>query len=306
MKTVVVLKGGMSDERTISLQTGEGVAHALIQAGYRVFSYDVTPDIPALVRFLNETKPDAVFNALHGRYGEDGCIQGMLEMMRLPYTHSGVLASALAMDKERAKQMVSTLGIAVPKTKRVTRQDICDGFEFSFPYVVKPNDSGSSVGVFLVFNEADRARMLDVLSDNVLYLMEDYIPGRELSVAVTDAGALGIVEIIPKDGFYDFSHKYTAGTALHVVPAPIPEQDSQTLMTAAYQIHRLFGCKDVSRSDFRYDDITDPEHPRFVFLELNTNPGMTELSLVPDVAKFRGISYTDLVCQLIENARCEK
>lgn len=306
MKTVVVLKGGLSDERAISLQTGDGVARALEQAGYRVFSYDVTGDVPALVRFLNETKPDAVFNALHGRFGEDGCVQGILEMMRLPYTHSGVLASALAMDKERAKHMVSGLGILVPKTKRVTRQDIRDGFEFAFPYVVKPNDSGSSVGVFLVFNETDRAAMLASLSDEVVYLMEDYIPGRELSVVVTDEEALGIVEIIPKDGFYDFSHKYTAGGARHVVPAPIPNRDTQTLMTAAYQIHRLFGCKDVSRSDFRYDDVTDPEHPRLVFLELNTNPGMTELSLVPDVAKFKGMSYTDLVCRFIENARCEK
>lgn len=306
MKTVVVLKGGVSDERAVSLQTGENVASALADAGYQVFSYDVTQDVSALICFLKQIKPDAVFNALHGRYGEDGCIQGILEMMKIPYTHSGVLASALAMDKDRAKQMVSTLKIMVPKTKRVTRQDILDGFEFEFPYVVKPNDSGSSVGVFIVFNEVDRENMLSHMPNDVLFLMENYIPGRELSVAVADQGALGIVEIIPKSGFYDYTRKYTPGETEHVIPALIPEVDYQTLMTMAYQIHRLFGCKDISRSDFRYDDVTDSEHPRIVFLELNTNPGMTALSLVPEVAKFKGMSYTELVCQLIENARCEK
>ncbi len=302
---IAVLMGGLSSERDISLQSGRGVLNALLLAGYDAFPVDLTPDLGAFVNVMNTKKPDVVFNALHGKYGEDGCVQGILNLMRIPYTHSGVLASALSMNKTRAKCVVAALGIAVPAGKMVTLADIRAGNGLPIPYVVKPNDEGSSVGVFIVTDKAaEEAMIRDWCFGDRAVLTEEYIAGRELSVAVTDDGPLGVVEIVPKSGFYDFTNKYAEGGARHLIPAPLDETMYQALMKAAFRIHQAMGCRGVSRSDFRLDD-TNPDNPKAVFLEVNVNPGMTPLSLVPEIAAAQGISYEQLVVRLVEKATCE-
>ncbi len=304
-RKVAVLMGGWSSEREISLQSGRGVLNALLTAGYNAFPIDFTPDLAAFVHTIQTEKPDVVFNALHGKYGEDGCVQGVLNILGVPYTHSGVLASALSMDKQKAKGVVAGLGVAVPAGKMVTLTDIQAGRGLPVPYVVKPNDEGSSVGVFIVMNPEQEAAMIrDWCFGGRTVLMEEYIPGRELSVAVTDDGPLGVVEIVPQSGFYDFKNKYAEGGARHLIPAPLDESLYQSLMTDAFRIHQAMGCRGVSRSDFRLDD-TNPDTPRAVFLETNVNPGMTQLSLVPDIARAQGISYEQLVVRLVESAACE-
>ncbi len=297
--------GGWSSEREISLQSGRGVLNALLAAGYQAFPIDFTPDLAAFVQTIQSEKPDVVFNALHGKYGEDGCVQGVLNILGIPYTHSGVLASALSMDKQQAKAVVASLGVDVPTGKMVTLSDIRAGRGLSVPYVVKPNDEGSSVGVFIVMNsEQEEALIRDWPFEDKHVLMEEYIPGRELSVAVMDDGPLGVVEIVPKEGFYDFTNKYAEGGARHLVPAPLEDAVYETVMNAAFRVHQAMGCRGVSRSDFRLDD-TRGGNPRAVFLEVNVNPGMTQLSLVPDIARSKEISYEQLVVRLVESAACE-
>ena len=305
MKKVLVLMGGLSAERDISLLSGEQVASALIRAGYTVVTYDLTADISGLIEELIREKPDVVFNALHGRYGEDGCIPGLLNLMKIPYTHSGVLASAIGMDKNRTRQLVHNIGLTVAAGGLMTKDSFLEQ-EPPLPYVIKPNDNGSSVGVFIVRSTSDKEQALHQWTDNTSRLVEQYIPGRELSVAVLDGQAIGIVEIVPQTGYYDFKNKYTDGGAKHLVPAPIPPDLYQTALHQAELAHRVLGCRGVSRSDFRLDDTTDPLHPKLVFLEINTHPGMTKLSLVPDIALHcRQISYEQLVSHLVEEAACD-
>ena len=300
---VAVLMGGWSSEREVSLVTGQAVCAALEEVGYRVTPIDVGPDI---FDVLAELEPDAAFNALHGRFGEDGCIQGMLEVLKIPYTHSGVLASALAMDKPRARQMFASVSIPYPEGRVVHRDEILEGKVFEPPYVLKPTNEGSSVGVRLVF-EGDNMSPLD--EANWAYgeyvLMERYIPGREIQVAVMDDKALGAIEVRPKKRFYDYEAKYSDGWADHVMPADIPEADYQESLRLALLAHQTLGCRGVTRSDLRYDDTLNGD-AHFYMLEVNTQPGMTPLSLVPEIAAHVGISFAELTDSLVQDAGCQR
>ena len=299
MKKVLVLMGGMSSEREISLLSGTNVAKALTSVGYHVTTYDLTTDIDSLIKTINSEKPDVIFNALHGKYGEDGCIQGLFNMLKIPYTHSGVLASAVGMDKEMTRQIVSKNGVSVPKGQLMTKAEFLK-HEPIKPYVIKPNDEGSSVGVFIVLSDEDKENALLHWHDNKKMLVEDYIAGCELSVAVLDGKALGVVEIVPKTGYYDFQNKYTDGATTHIIPAPIAPALYREALVQAELAHKALGCRGVSRSDFRLDE-TDLR-----FLEINTNPGMTKLSLVPEIAKTcANMTYEQLVSHLVEEASCD-
>ena len=299
-KHVAVLKGGWSAEREVSLVSGAAVERALADQGYRVTGVDMARDLSTQ---LAEIAPDVVFNALHGPIGEDGCVQGLLEIMGLPYTHSGVLASALAMDKPAAKRLFADAGITCPDGRIMRRVDIAAGAAGDPPYVVKPLDQGSSVGVHLVFT-GDNAVLLNgdwPYGEQVL--VEPYIPGREIQVAVMGERALGAIEIRPKGRFYDYEAKYTEGRADHYMPAPIHPDAYEEALDIALTAHRTLGCRGVSRADLRYDD-TAGEPGRFYLLEINTQPGMTPLSLVPEIAADVGISFEQLVTWLVENATC--
>lgn len=299
MKKVLVLMGGISSEREISLLSGTNVANALENVGYHVITHDLTTDINALITLLRAEKPDVVFNALHGKYGEDGCIQGLLNMLKIPYTHSGVLASSVGMNKEMTRQIVSQNGVSVPNGKLMTKADFL-AHEPIKPYVIKPNDEGSSVGVFIVMSDEDKESALLHWHDNKQMLVEDYVAGQELSVAVLDGNALGVVEIVPKTGYYDFQNKYTDGATTHIIPAPIAPALYQEALKQAKQAHQAIGCRGVSRSDFRLDETN------LRFLEINTNPGMTKLSLVPEIAKTcANMTYEQLVSHLVEEASCD-
>lgn len=307
MTKVLVVMGGISSEREISIMSGEGVASVLQEAGMTVIPYHLTSDMNDFIATLKREKPDIVFNALHGMYGEDGCIQGVLEMLQIPYTHSGVLASAMGMNKDMTRRVVRTSGIPVAEGFIVQKNEFESGRELPMPYVIKPNDDGSSFGVYIVRSLDDRQEALSHWSEKQEMLTEAYIPGRELSVAVLDGEAMGIVELVPKTGYYDFHNKYTAGCTEHIVPAALSDEVTQKLKYYAEQVHQILGCRGVTRSDFRLDDVTDPAHPKIVFLEINTNPGMTQLSLVPEIARVCcNLSYQDLVVHLVSEARCGK
>ena len=304
MKKVMVVMGGMSSERSISLMSGENVAQALQQAGYEVVTHELTSDVARFIVALEREKPAVVFNALHGKYGEDGCIQGLLNLMKIPYTHSGILASAIGMDKAMARQLVQQIGVPVAEGGLRTRNEFLEQIP-PMPYVIKPNDEGSSVGVYIVRTVEEQNAALDQWQADEEMLVEAYIPGRELSVAVLDGLALGVVEIVPKTGYYDYNNKYTEGAAEHVIPANVPADIYQKVSRMAEQAHLALECRGVSRSDFRFDE-TDPENPKLVFLEINTNPGMTSLSLVPEIArKCQQMSYEQLVSHLVEEAVCD-
>jgi D-alanine-D-alanine ligase len=304
-KRVLVLMGGWSAEREVSLSSGTEVARALIESGYRVDTLDVTRDVSKLMAALSP-KPDCVFNALHGKGGEDGTIQGLLDLLEIPYTHSGVLASALAMDKPAAKQAFVAAGLPCPEGIVVPREVLLRGDVMPRPYVVKPPAEGSSVGVRIV-RDHDNTRPFDLqtwqFGDEVL--VERYIPGREITVAVlgepTGPRALGALEIRPNGGFYDYTAKYTDGQAVHLMPAPIDPRIYDEALTIAETAHRELGCRGVSRADLRYDD-TDGEPGRLWLLEVNTQPGMTPLSLVPEIAAASGIAFPQLVSWMVENA----
>ena len=306
MKKVVVLAYGLSSEKEISLLTGTAVLNALLKKGYDAYLVKLTDDIQKLVNELTELKPDVVFNALHGKFGEDGNIQGLLNLMHIPYTHSGVLASALGMNKWYAKKMASSVGVPVAPDKLVCLDDMRQGNNLPFPYVIKPIDEGSSIGVYIIENETQEKNLIQNWPfGGAFVLMETYIKGRELTVNVINGKALSVTQIDPKTGFYDYQHKYQAGFTDHILPAPIPQEDTKMLMQYAEKVHACLGCKGASRCDFRYDDITsNPAH--IVFLEINTQPGMTDLSLLPEAAKYAGISYENLVSLLTEEAQCEK
>jgi D-alanine-D-alanine ligase len=296
---VAVLMGGWSAEREVSLTSGNAVAKALAELGYKVTTIDVQPDI---AEHLVKIKPDVVFNALHGRWGEDGCIQGLLEILKIPYTHSGVLASALAMDKPMAKKLFTAAGLLVPVGKTVNKHDVLSNDVLPRPYVVKPINEGSSVGVKIVherdnffFDEASWPYGEEVL-------VEQYIPGREVTVAVLNDVPLGVVELRPKAGFYDYENKYTSGKTEHLCPAPLSKEKTEEVMHMALVAHRTLNCRGLTRSDFRYDD-TKGEPGVFYILELNSQPGMTPLSLSPEIAKYAGIGFNELVGSLVKGAR---
>lgn len=299
---IVVLLGGTSSEREISLKSGNGVVKALQGGGYTaVTPLDLTADIPAFVAALTAHKPAVLFNALHGTDGEDGAVQGLLKLMHLPVTHSGVLASALAMDKAVAKQILRSVGLDVPHGLTCTKEALSAALGIALPVVVKPVADGSSFGVTLVHNDNEYQLAANAVRSDQPLLVEEFIPGREFTVPVLGNRALPVIEIVPKpeSPFYDFASKYT--DALHadfVVPAVIPETLTRRLQDMALKAHTALGCSGVSRTDFRYD----PSKDRAVILEVNSQPGMTALSLVPASAAAAGISYLQVVEFLLREA----
>jgi D-alanine-D-alanine ligase len=303
-KRIAVLMGGPSAEREVSLVTGRACAAALGEAGYDVREIEVDRDVAGLAEALDPA-PDAVFNALHGRWGEDGCVQGILELLQIPYTHSGVLASALAMDKPMAKRLFQAAGLTCPQGQVVELEDLLAGDVMARPYVVKPAKEGSSVGVRLVTagTNAPPIRAQDWGFGSEI-LVEEFIPGRELTTGVMGDRPMAVTEIQPRVGFYDYEAKYTEGRADHVVPAEIPKPIHDLAMEWALVAHRVLGCRGVSRADFRYDDTGEPPG-RLYLLEVNTQPGMTPLSLVPEQAAYLGISFAELCAWMVENARCD-
>jgi D-alanine-D-alanine ligase len=301
-KRVAVLLGGWSAEREVSLSSGTECAAALRESGYDVEEIDVTRDIEALLKRL-EPRPDAVFNALHGRFGEDGHIQAMLNILEIPYTHSGLLASATAMDKARSKEIFKSAGIQCPEGQVLHVGDLRGGIVIDPPYVIKPNNEGSSVGVHIIL-PGDNYLPVDDWQYGSDALVEPYIPGRELTVAVMGDRALGVTELRPNDGFYDYEAKYTDGKTVHLCPAPVPDSIAQLCMENAVTAHRALGCRGVTRADFRYDD-TMRNPGDLYLLEINTQPGMTPLSLVPEQAQHVGMSFPELVSWMVENAACD-
>lgn len=300
---VAVLKGGWSAEREVSLVTGQACAQALREEGYRVTEIDVDRHIASV---LSDLQPDIAFNGLHGQWGEDGCVQGIMETLEIPYTHSGVLASALAMDKVRAKEIFCGAQLPVEESLVVKLEDAAARHQMTPPYVIKPIAEGSSVGVYIVPEGAERppAVLSDPtkFSDDVI-MIERFVPGRELTVSVMGDRALAVTEIVSHRSFYDYEAKYEAGGSSHEVPAEIPESVRDAALEIALKAHRSLGCRGVSRADFRYDD-THSDPGRLVILEVNTQPGMTPTSLVPEQAAYVGLSFGKLVRWMVEDASC--
>ncbi len=295
---VAVLMGGRSAEREVSLVSGRECAAALTEAGYRVIEVDCGPDLCAR---LIEIQPDVCFNALHGRWGEDGCVQGMLEWLGIPYTHSGVLASALAMDKARAKDVFAAAGLPIVQSVLVPRDLVADGHVLPPPYVVKPNNEGSSVGVYIVHPGSNAPRLAETMPDMVM--VETYAPGREMTTTVMGDRALCVTDIIT-DGWYDFDAKYKTGGSRHVLPAVIPQEITDACMDYALRAHRDLGCRGVSRTDFRWDEARGMAG--LILLETNTQPGMTPTSLAPEQAAFCGISFPALCDWMVKDASCNR
>ena len=304
MTRVAVLYGGVSAEREVSLASGTQVIAALAEAGFEVTPIEVGADLSVLLAALTPP-PDVVFNALHGRFGEDGAIQGVLDWLGLPYTHSGVRASALAMDKVAAKTVFAAAGLAVPRGLLVSRDDLARADPLPLPYVVKPANEGSSVGVEIVrCGDNRRAEIARAWQYGPAALVEEYIPGRELTVAVMGETPLAVTEIIATDGgFYDYEAKYADGGSRHVIPAAVPPETTARALEMALAAHRALGCRGASRADFRYDD-TAGEPGRLVPLEVNTQPGLTPTSLLPEQAAHRGIGFPALCAWMVEQATC--
>jgi len=296
-KHIAVLKGGWSAEREVSLVSGAACAKALGELGHKVTEIDMGRDI---AQVLAATKPDVVLNALHGRYGEDGCVQGMLELMGIPYTHSGVLASSVAMDKPMAKVVFAQAGLRCPKGKICTREEMLKGDPMPRPYVAKPANEGSSVGVKLVFENDNFFFTAENWEWGDSVLVEEYIPGREITVAVLNDKPLGVTELRTKSGFYDYENKYTDGKTEHLCPAPLPQDIYEEAMRIGLAAHRAMGCRGLSRSDLRWDESRGKDG--LYLLEINTQPGMTPLSLSPELAAYAGISFQKLVQMLVDDA----
>lgn len=296
---VAVLMGGWSAEREVSLVSGATVSQGLKESGYRVTAIDVQRDAGALLTRLYP-RPDAVFNALHGRYGEDGCVQGLLNILEVPYTHSGILASALAMDKPMAKRLFVAAGIPVAEHKVVHRKDVLAGDVMPRPYVIKPLNEGSSVGVHIVREGDNDEPFRDPAwpyGDRVM--VESFIEGKELTVAVMGDRALGVTEITTGRGFYDYDAKYSEGGSTHLIPAPLGKAAYDEIMRLAVLAHQALDCRGITRADFRGDE------ERFYLLEINTQPGMTPTSLVPEQAAHAGIPFPELCAWMVENATCD-
>jgi D-alanine-D-alanine ligase len=306
MKHVAVLMGGWSAEREVSLRSGEACAEALdTLGGYRVSRVDVTRDIALTLRAL---KPDAALNLLHGRPGEDGTLQGMLEVLGIPYSHSGVLASALAMQKDLAKTVLKAAQVPVPPGQVVTRAAAAKAHIMPPPYVIKPVAEGSSVGVFIVHADHKHPPQELTRADwkyGETVLVEPFIPGKELTCAVMGDKPLGVIEIVPATKFYDYEAKYAPGGSKHLLPAPVSEEIYAECRRLSLAAHRALGCRGVTRADFRYDDRRAGLQGLFC-LEVNTQPGMTETSLVPEMAAHAGISFAELVRWMVEDASLER
>ncbi|HYI41461.1 MAG TPA: D-alanine--D-alanine ligase [Allosphingosinicella sp.] len=299
---VAVLMGGWSAEREVSLTSGAGVADALESLGHRVTRIDMGRDVAERLR---EAAPDVVFNALHGTPGEDGTVQGLMDLMGLKYTHSGVGTSVIAIDKELTKMVLVPLGIRMPAGTMVESESLYEADPIARPYVLKPVNEGSSVGVAIVTRGGNYGDPIGRESEGPWrhferLLAEPFIRGRELTVAVLGDEALAVTELQPKSGFYDYDAKYTEGMTQHVCPADVPEEIRSAAMKMALDGHRALGCRGCSRADFRWDDEQGLEG--LYLLEINTQPGMTPLSLVPEQARFRGLGYADLVRRIVEEA----
>ncbi|MCC5960960.1 MAG: D-alanine--D-alanine ligase [Rhodobacteraceae bacterium] len=296
---ICVLKGGLSAEREVSLSTGHECAQALRVAGYEVIELDARGDV---AQRLVDISPDIVFNALHGRFGEDGSVQGILEWLRIPYTHSGVLASALAMDKERAKAAFMSAGLPVLPSLIALKEDAMARHLMEPPYVVKPNNEGSSVGVYLVNDGANTPPQLGPeMPAHVM--VEAFAPGRELTTTVMGDRALTVTDIVT-DGWYDYDAKYRPGGSRHVLPADIPAEIHAACLDYALRAHQVLGCRGLTRTDFRWDEGRGLDG--LILLELNTQPGMTPTSLVPEQAAHCGIGFPDLCRWMIEDASCDR
>jgi len=309
-RRITVLAGGISAERPVSQASGQGVLAALHNEGYEVELLDPTPDLGALVTALQQSRPDVVFNALHGRFGEDGTIQGVLDWMNIPYTHSGIRASAVAMDKAAARAAFTGAGLPVAEGRVIDIAELRECDPLSGAYVVKPVNEGSSVGVEIVRPGSNR-RM--EIAHNWQFgnhaLVEEFVPGRELTVAVLGDRALTVTDITPSatapGGFYDFDAKYSAGGSTHALPAQVHPDTFARALELACATHRTLGCRGATRTDFRYDDTAAAGGPgRLVILEINTQPGLTQTSLLPEQAQFCGMSYGALCRWMIENAAC--
>ncbi|MEZ5898215.1 MAG: D-alanine--D-alanine ligase [Hyphomicrobiaceae bacterium] len=303
---VAVLKGGLSAEREVSLRSGAAVAEALRGEGYTVTEIDVGRD---LAEQLARVRPQACFNALHGKFGEDGCVQGVLELLEIPYTHSGVLASALAMHKERAKDIMKASGVPVAEARLVTRSEALKAHALPPPYVVKPVAEGSSVGVVIVMQGAERPpnSIADGASLDEIVMVERYVAGRELTCAVIGDFATDVIEIVPLKGleFYDYEAKYAPGGSKHELPAQLLPEIYQSIRKLTLTAHQALGCRGVSRADFRLDD-TPGGTGELICLEVNTQPGMTGTSLVPELAGHAGWDFGTLVRWIIEDASCNR
>jgi D-alanine-D-alanine ligase len=297
---VTVLMGGISAERDVSLDSGKACAKALSEIGFDVTSLDAKDDF---IEKLIKKKPDKVFNALHGRFGEDGSIQGLLEHLKIPYTHSGILSSAIAMDKLTSKKIFKEAKISSPEYQVIKTVEDFQSSKIGYPCVVKPNNEGSSVGVY-IFNEpkkSDEDTIVTLLKKYNFLILEKYIPGREIQVAVMGSKALGAIEIVPTRSFYDYEAKYSANAKTkHIIPIKINETDYKKILDMALQAHNILGCRGVTRSDFRYNE-SDKVNKIYI-LEVNTQPGMTSLSLVPEIANYYGISFNELVKWIINDA----
>ena len=310
MKRVAVLYGGISAEREVSLSSGRQVIAALETAGFEVVPILVGPDLGAVIAALDPKsgpKPDAVFNALHGRFGEDGVIQGMLDWLGIPYTHSGVRASALAMDKQAAKAVFAAAGLPVARGRVVEVDELGAGDPVPPPYVVKPVNEGSSVGVeILRGGDNRRAELARTWRFGRTAMVEEYVPGRELTVGVMGGRALAVTEITAGAGFYDYDSKYVEGGSRHVVPAPVHPDTYTRAMDVALAAHQALGCRGATRADLRYDDTACPdgEPGRLVLLEVNTQPGLTPTSLLPEQAAHLGIDFPALCAWMVEHAAC--
>jgi len=316
IRKVAVLMGGISSEREVSLSSGHGVVSALREGGFDVQPIDAGADLGAVVAALTEDRPDVVFNALHGRFGEDGAIQGVLDWMGIPYTHSGVRASALAMDKQAARSVFAQAGLPIARGGVVSIDAFAQADPLPAPYVIKPLNEGSSVGVSIVRRGSNaRAEIVAGWHYGTDALVEEFIPGREITVGVLggnegDIGPLTVTDITPNPdvahGFYDYDAKYAAGGSQHVLPAQIHPDAFAEAMRVALAAHRALGCRGASRTDFRYDDTAHGvEKPgRLVLLEVNTQPGLTPTSLLPEQAAYRGIGFAQLCRWMVENAAC--
>ena len=296
--TVAVLMGGLSSEREGSLSSGRACAAALREAGYQVVEVDCDRDLSAR---LIKLKPDVCFTALHGPWGEDGAVQGMLEWLRIPYTHSGILASALAMDKIKTKEVYVAHGLPVVQSVLAARDAVSASHVLPPPYVVKPYNEGSSVGVYIVHEGSNAPRLADSMPEVVM--VETYAPGREMTVTVMGDRALCVTDILT-DGWYDFDAKYKVGGSRHVIPAQIPDEISAACMDYALRAHQVLGCRGISRTDFRWDEARGLAG--LILLETNTQPGMTPTSLAPEQAAQIGISFPEFCAWIVEDASCNR
>jgi len=297
-KKIMVLMGGFSSEREVSIDSGKNVAEALKKGGYQVILHDLT-DTQKLLADINKEKPDVIFNALHGNWGEDGTIPALLDLLQIPYTHSGMTASVVGMNKYLSKLVAEKTNIKTASSRKMTvKEFIAQASSLDRPFVVKPVSDGSSVGVFIIEKPEDifKIRYTD---PEMELLVEKYIPGRELTVMCYKGKAKVVTELKTKQDFYNYENKYTTGKTCHILPADLPEDVTKTCLSYAETMHNKLNCKTVSRSDFRYNP-----KDGVVFLEINTHPGMTSLSLVPEQAKYLGISYEELCSNLVEEASC--